>query len=116
MKCVLGYLGIGFILLLLTALVDKKFKLKLFWEYDPWFGWDRNCLEFFIVLGWFVLVPICGLAGLCFLLFRLFTLVIGKEPPKDDTKNDLRSRLLSEGVSELDADAIVKEIEDGGSK
>jgi hypothetical protein len=64
-------------------------------------------------------VPICGLAGLCFLFYRLFTLVVGKEPPNDNLEDDLRRRLLSKGVNELEVGVIlkeIKEIEDGGSK
>jgi hypothetical protein len=42
MSFILGYLGIGLIWLLFAIVINKKFKLNLFGEYDPWSGWSRN--------------------------------------------------------------------------
>jgi hypothetical protein len=53
----MGCFGIGFLWLLLATVINKKFKWNLFWEYDPWFGWDRNGFEIAIILGWILAVP-----------------------------------------------------------
>jgi hypothetical protein len=120
MKYVLVYLGIGLILLIGTLLVNKKLKLRIFWEYDPWGGWSRNWLEFFILLGWPLLAVAYSIAGLLYLIHRACVPFIEKEPPEVKQKkepenkleNDLYNHLLSKGVDKSDAAAIAKEIEE----
>jgi hypothetical protein len=117
----IGYLGIGFVWLLLATLIDRKLKLNPFWEYDPWGGWSRNYGEMCILFGWPVLAPIGVLSGLLYLLQRVCTLLIGKKPsddkqengPENKLQNDLLyNHLLSKGVNEQDAYAIAKELEE----
>jgi hypothetical protein len=118
MKYVLGYLGVGLILLIGTLFVNKKFKLRIFWEYDPWAGWSRNGIEFFILLGWPLAVAISSIAGLLYLIYRACTIFIGEEHPEDKPEKEpenkrekeLYNHLLSQNVDKSDAAAIAKEL------
>jgi hypothetical protein len=118
MKYVLGYFGIGLILLIGTLFMNKKLKLSIFWEYDPWAGWSRNGIEFLILLGWPLAIAVFSIAGLLYLIYRACTLFIGKEHPEDKRekepesklKNELYNHLLSKGVDKSDAAAIAKEL------
>jgi hypothetical protein len=60
-----GYFVIGFVLLLLTILVNNLFKLSLFYEDDPGEGRSRNFFEVGIILGW----PLFGVIALVMALF-----------------------------------------------
>jgi uncharacterized BrkB/YihY/UPF0761 family membrane protein len=109
---ILGYLGIGLFWMLLAIVLNKKFKLNIFWEHDPWSGWSRNGFEFAIVLGWVLFVPVSAIMGLCFLFYRICTPFIGKEPSDEKEENDLYNHLLSKGVDKSEAADIAKEIEE----
>jgi NADH:ubiquinone oxidoreductase subunit 5 (subunit L)/multisubunit Na+/H+ antiporter MnhA subunit len=106
----MGYFGIGLIWLLLAIVLSKKFKLNIFWEYDPWGGWSRNSAEISIFIGWIVIVPVLAIIGLFYLFHRICTLFIGKRPFDDE--NEVRLHLLEAGYEESEAADIAKEIEE----
>jgi hypothetical protein len=120
---ILGYLGIGFVWLMCVAFMDKKFKLDLFWDHDPWEGWSKNYGEICVLIGWPLIIPAGGLFGMLYLLHHICMLITGKKSPNDEQekepesklKNDLLyNHLLSKGVNESDAVAIAKEMEEYG--
>jgi hypothetical protein len=106
----MGYLGVGFVLALLAILVSRKLKLKIFLEQSG-DSWERNFLEFFILFAWPLAILVGGVAGLFYLLYCVFSLQIRKETPNDKIGDDLSGYLQSKGVSKLDADHIIEEVE-----
>jgi hypothetical protein len=98
MKFVLGYLGIGLVLLIGTLFVNKKFKLSIFWEYDPWGGWSRNRIEFLILLGWPVAMAVSSITGLLYLIHRGCTLFIGGKPLEDKPEKEPENKLVGTPV------------------
>jgi hypothetical protein len=80
---ILGYLGIGFVWMLLAIVACKKFKLRLFWGQDYIGRWRRNYLELLFLIGWPLLVPVGVLIWLLYLIQRVYAPIIGREPPED---------------------------------
>jgi hypothetical protein len=109
LQFVLLYLGAGLFFLVLALVVNRIFKLNLFMEYHSG-SWSRNGVEFAILFGWVVIVPMEAIVSLFFLLSRFSGLFIGK-PPLDGTwKDGLYDSLLEKGLSPGEARKVLDEV------